>query len=91
MVEDLGTQLLRGTADVVEARLDGRLCVAECDALLWCRIPGEALELEEHAGHRLADLVVETARDPLPLFFLRVQRSRSGLSPLGFEAAPSSC
>ena len=32
MIQDLGTQLLRGSADVFEARFDGRLRFAESAA-----------------------------------------------------------
>ena len=91
MIKDLRTQLLRGSADVFEARLYGRLRFGECRALLRRRVVCEALEQEEHAGHRLTDLVVQAARDPLPLFFLRVQvfvlRPRAARS----RAVPSSC
>src|SRR4051794_7375373 len=86
MVKDLRAQLLRRSPDVFEARLYCRLRFAECHALLRRRVSCDALEQEEHAGHRLADLVVEAARDPLPLFFLGVQCSCAGLTSLRLEA-----
>ena len=50
VVEDLRAQLLRGSADIFEARLDGRLRFAECRVLLLRGVLCEALEQEEHAG-----------------------------------------
>ena len=47
---------------------------------------GQALDLEHHAGQRLADLVVELARDPLPLALLHEQRAARALAPLGLQA-----
>src|SRR6478609_6795274 len=85
MVEDLRTQLLRGSADVFKARLYRRLRFGESRPLLWRRVVCEAPEQEKHPGHRLTDLVVKAARDPLSFFFLRVQCSCARLAPLGLK------
>ena len=45
----------------------------------------ERVELEQHTGEHLSDLVVETARDPQPLGLLRTQRPLAALPPLGLE------
>ena len=45
-----------------------------------------ALDLEHHPGKCLANLVVELARDPLPLALLHEQRPAGALASLGLEA-----
>ena len=45
----------------------------------------EALDLQHHAGERLADLVVQLARDPPALVLLDEQRLTRALAPLGLE------
>ena len=45
----------------------------------------ERVELEQHAGQHLADLVVEAARDAQPLGLLRGEGAAAALAPLGLE------
>jgi len=54
-------------------------------SLLWGCVGGEAFELEQHGGHRLADLVVQTAREPLALLFLGLQGTRTSIPPLRLQ------
>ena len=47
---------------------------------------GDPLEQEQHAGHALADLVVQLGRDPLPLGLLCRERTPAALAPLQLQA-----
>ena len=82
MVENLRTELLRQAADVIEARLHDLLRLVELSLLFRGRGCSESLELEENGGHRLADLVVQAAREALTLRFLCLERVRAGIATL---------
>ena len=71
MIEQLGTEFLREPANVVEASLRDLLCHRQLSLLFRARAGREPFQLQRHGRHRLADLVVKTARDPLPLLLLR--------------------
>ena len=58
---------------------------SSCVAQLVGDVGGEAFDLEHHAGERLADLVVQLARDPPPLGLLHQQRQPRALAALGLE------
>ena len=79
VIEELWAQLLREAADVVEAGLHDLLCLGQLRALLRARVGGQSLELEQYGGHRLPDLIVQAAGEPLSLLFLRLQGVRTGV------------
>jgi hypothetical protein len=54
-------------------------------ALLGGRAGGHPLELEQHRGHRLPDLIVQAAGEPLPLLLLRLQGICAGVAALRFQ------
>ena len=73
-------------------------CLRLLDRRRGCRVGCERVELEQHAGEHLADLVVQAARDPQPLGLLRAaargaplsRRSASSRSSIWLKACTSS-
>ena len=49
------------------------------------RVVGDPLEVEQHGGQRLADLVVQLLGDAAPLALLRGQRAGAAGGPLGLQ------
>ena len=83
--ERLGPELPGDSADVLGA-LAGRLAqLVELGPEVIRDPRGEAFDLEHHAGQRLADLVVELARDPASLTLLDEQRAPCAVAPLELE------
>ena len=80
VIEEFGAQLLGEAAHVVEARLHDLLRLGQLRALLRVRVGGQSLELEQDGGHRLSDLVVQAAGEPLALLFLRLEGVRAGVA-----------
>jgi hypothetical protein len=86
VVEGLGAQFLRDSANLVEVRANRFLCFLERSSLGRGSVLSELLQEQEHAGHRLPNLVMEPARDPLPFVLSSLQRPGAGLATFGFEA-----
>ena len=80
VVEEFGAQFLRETAHVVEAGLHDLLGLGQLRALLRARVGGQSLELEQDGGHRLSDLVVQAAGEPLALLLLSLQGVGTGVA-----------
>ena len=84
VLEHLRPQLLRDPAHLLERLPDRLLRLVDVAACSASRL-GERVELEQHAGQHLADLVVQAARDPQPLGLLRRERAPAALAPLALE------
>ena len=82
MVERFGAELLRQSTDVLEALLDDLLRRCQLLALLRVGVGPEPLELQEHSGHRLADLVVQATCEALAFGLLCLQCVRTRLPAL---------
>ena len=75
LLQDAGAQPAGDAADLVEAVAGGLLHLAQLVAHRRRRVVGDPLELEQHRGQGLADLVVQFLGDALPLGLLRGQRA----------------
>ena len=85
VVERLRTQLAGDVTDVVEA-LTRRVLRFHDIGLEFGGSPvREPLEQQHDSGERLADLVVELARDSLPFRLLRRKSAPAALAPLALE------
>ena len=86
VLEQFRPQLLRDPPHLLERATDGSLRLVDAPAPT-CAVGGaERVELEQHAGQHLPDLVVEVARDPHSLRLLGRQRAAAALATLGFQA-----
>src|SRR5688572_25829930 len=85
ILERLGPQPARDAADLLRAVTCGLAQLVELIAELVGDRGGQTLDLKHHAGQRLADLVVELARDPTPLALLHEQRATCTVAPLELQ------
>ena len=86
VLEQLRPQLLRDPPHLLE-RLPHRLLRLGDAAAAALRIGVvERVELEQHAGQHLADLVVQPARDAQPLRLLRCERAAAAVAALALES-----
>src|SRR6185437_2397118 len=70
LVEHLGSQAAGDRPDVLGAAAGGLADGLELDPDVLRRATRDRLAAQEEPGERLADLVVQLARDPLPLRLL---------------------
>ena len=71
----------------ISSRLPRVVSCTSCSSLAHRRrrVVGDPLEVEQHRGQRLADLVVQLLGDPAPLGLLRRQRAGVARRPLGLQ------
>ena len=84
MLEHLGPQLARDATYLVERPADGLPRLVELLALRRCAL-GDRVELQECAGQKLADLVVQVTRDPDAFGLLGGQHAATALTALSLE------
>ena len=84
MLEHFRAELTRDAADFIESSTDSRLCLVKVFAVVWCRLRNR-VQLQQHSGQHLPDLVVQVASDPNSLGFLSRQYAPPTLLALALE------
>ena len=85
IVERLGAQPARDLAHLLEALAHRLARLLDLAAHRRLRVERRPLELQDDRGQRLADLVVQLARDPRALTLLRRQRPPRAVAPLALQ------
>ena len=85
LLQRVGAQPARDPPHLLGAVTRGLAQLLELVAQLLGDARGEPFDLQHHAGQRLADLVVQLARDPPALGLLDRQRLARAVTALGLE------
>ena len=85
ILERFGAQPACDPAHLLGAMASGLAKLVELVSELVRDLAGQSFDLEHDAGERLADLVVQLARDPLALALLDEQRPARAVAPLGLQ------